>query len=62
MAAISLIVGSSELLNESMYADFAYALKISMLICAGLGVVGAILSWFRGSVPKLDESEEKESA
>lgn len=62
MAAISLIVGSSELLNESMYADFAYALKVSMLICAGLGVLGAILSWFRGSVPKLDESEEKESA
>ncbi|HJJ39575.1 MAG TPA: MFS transporter, partial [Methanocorpusculum sp.] len=62
MAAISLIVGSSELLNEAMYADFAHALKVSMLICTGLGVVGAILSWFRGPVPKIDEIDGEETA
>ncbi|HJJ35766.1 MAG TPA: MFS transporter [Methanocorpusculum sp.] len=55
MSAISIFVGSSELLNESMYGDFAVALQVSMLICAGLAVIGAIFSWFRGPAPKIEE-------
>ncbi|HJJ55293.1 MAG TPA: MFS transporter [Methanocorpusculum sp.] len=55
MSAISICVGSSEVLNESMYGGFAIALQVSMLICAGLAVLGTIFSWFRGPEPNIPE-------
>ena len=59
MAAISVFVGSTELLNEAMYADFAFALKVSMLICAGLAAIGLLFSWFRGKAPADVSGEEQ---
>ena len=48
MAAISLFVGGSDMLGPEMYAEFVEALRVSMLIGAGLAVIGLLFSWFRG--------------
>ncbi len=49
MAAISIFVGSTDMLGPAMYDRFLQALQISMIICAALAGIGAIFSWFRGS-------------
>ena len=51
MAAISLFVGSTDMLGPSMYEEFVEALRVSMLISSGLAVIGVFFSWFRGTVP-----------
>lgn len=48
MAAISFFVGGTDMLGPDMYAQFVEALRVSMLISAGLAVVGVFFSWFRG--------------
>ena len=48
MATISFFVGGTDMLGPDMYAQFVEALRVSMLISAGLAVVGVFFSWFRG--------------
>ena len=55
MACISVFVGSTEMLEPSVYGAFTHALQIAMLICAVLGIIGAVFSWFRGPVPETDD-------
>ena len=59
MAVISIFVGGTEVLSASMYADFAFAIKVSMLICAGLCAIGLLFSWFRGKAPADVSGEEQ---
>jgi EmrB/QacA subfamily drug resistance transporter len=51
MAAISIFVGGLDMLGPDMYPEFVQALQVSMLICAGLAVIGIFFSWFRGKAP-----------
>ena len=51
MAAISIFVGGLDMLGPNMYPEFVQALQVSMLICAGLAVIGIFFSWFRGKAP-----------
>ena len=53
MAAISFFVGGSDMLGPSVYAEFVEALRVSMIVCTGLAVVGIFFSWFRGTAPEL---------
>jgi hypothetical protein len=53
MAAVSFFVGGSDMLGPDMYAEFVEALRVSMIICTGLGIIGIFFSWFRGTAPDL---------
>ncbi|MDO5845846.1 MAG: MFS transporter [Methanocorpusculum sp.] len=55
MASISFIVGGEELLGEGMHAEFMFAMRTAMVICAGFAVAGVFFSWFRGENPHTDE-------
>lgn len=48
MSAISIYVGGTNMLGPAMYPEFLLALKVSMIFCAGLAIVGVFFSWFRG--------------
>ncbi|MBP3444296.1 MAG: hypothetical protein J6J70_06180, partial [Methanocorpusculaceae archaeon] len=51
MAAVSVFVGGTDMLGPDMYAEFVEALRVSMLISAGIAVAGVFFSWFRGPAP-----------
>ena len=51
MAAVSIFVGGLDMLGPEIYPEFVQALQVSMIICAGLAVIGIFFSWFRGAVP-----------
>ena len=53
MAAVSFFVGGSDMLGPDMYAEFVEALRVSMIICTGLGIIGIFFSWFRVTAPDL---------
>jgi len=59
MTSIAVFIGGSTFLEPSVYGEFTHAFQMAMLICAGLGIIGAIFSWFRGPIPVINE-EEKE--
>jgi len=58
MAAISIFVGGLDMLGPNMYPEFVQAMQISMLVCAGLAVIGILFSWFRGSAPEASEGAD----
>lgn len=59
MSAISIYVGGTDMLGPSMYPEFLQALRVSMIFCAGLALVGVLFSWFRGDTGDVIRSEEK---
>lgn len=54
MASISIFVGGTDLLGPQMHAEFVLSMQVSMIICAGLALIGVFFSWFRGK-PEFEE-------
>jgi len=59
MTSIAVFIGGTTFLEPSVYGEFTHAFQVAMLICAGLGIIGAIFSWFRGPIPVIIEDEKE---